>query len=475
MARMKGFAGILGVTVLMAVVAACGSGAEPTSLSDGVTTPTDSTPATTPIVSHGGPVKDYVSLVDNLRAAGATVDPAGTGSGDYFPPQNQLLTVNGERVSTFEFDSAEAADATADGVSAGGSSIVTTMPDGTGTATMVTWVAPPHFYKAGKLIVLYVGCDSDVINLLQETIGPQFAGGAGVPPCPERVPPNTLEIRQALEAAEGSEVSVKGFLVADRDGRTRLCSGLLESYPPQCGGDQIELLEFDASSVPNSKTPQRPSEIPTARWTDSHITVTGIKVIGGLAEVRLSTEALAPVGGTAAPGNIEPVPAATLVLTPIPTPIPTITVIQFGTPDSDFASGVAIDGTGNVYVVGDIQAGALPGQTSLGDADAYLRKYDGHGNEIWTRQFGTQSEDHATGVRVDGAGNVYVVGLTRGAFPGHTGLVGIDYDAYIRKYDGDGNELWTRQFGTPRQSAAQGEDHASDVAVDGGQRVRGGL
>ncbi len=45
---------------------------------------------------------------------------------------------------------------------------------------MILWVAPTHFYKAGKLIVLYVGCDSDVIDVLQETMGPQFAGGAGV-------------------------------------------------------------------------------------------------------------------------------------------------------------------------------------------------------------------------------------------------------------------------------------------------------
>ncbi|MCH8282423.1 MAG: SBBP repeat-containing protein, partial [Chloroflexi bacterium] len=93
----------------------------------------------------------------------------------------------------------------------------------------------------------------------------------------------------------------------------------------------------------------------------------------------------------------------------------------------------------------------------MGDADAYLRKYDGHGKEIWTQQFGTESEDHATGVTADGAGNLYVVGLTRGVFPGYTGLVGIDYDAYLRKYDGDGNELWTRQFGTPHRPGAQGE------------------
>ena len=98
------------------------------------------------------------------------------------------------------------------------------------------------------------------------------------------------EIGQALEAAEGSEVTVSGHLIADRDGNTRLCSVLAESGPPQCGGDRIHLLGFDASSVPNSKTPQRPSEIGTTRWTDSYITVTGIKGRRGLAEVRLSNE-----------------------------------------------------------------------------------------------------------------------------------------------------------------------------------------
>ena len=93
MRRMKALAAILGAVVLLAVVAACGSAAEPTSIRDeaptsapptvGGVAPTDSNPTTTPIVSHGGPVKDYVSLVDNLRAAGATVDPAGTESADF--------------------------------------------------------------------------------------------------------------------------------------------------------------------------------------------------------------------------------------------------------------------------------------------------------------------------------------------------------------------------------------------------------
>ena len=92
MGRVKGLGAVLGATVLLVVVAACGSGES-------------SSQPTTPAVSHGGPVKDYISLVDNLRAAGATVDPAGTVSSDFFAPQGQLLTVNGERVETFELGS----------------------------------------------------------------------------------------------------------------------------------------------------------------------------------------------------------------------------------------------------------------------------------------------------------------------------------------------------------------------------------
>ena len=119
-------------------------------------------------MSHGGPVTDYVSLVDNLRAAGATVDASGTVSQPFFAPQGQVLTVNGEDVQAFEFPSVEEANAVAETVSADGSSIGT---------SMVAWVAPPHFYKAGKLIVIYVGSDSGVISALQAAMGSQFAGG----------------------------------------------------------------------------------------------------------------------------------------------------------------------------------------------------------------------------------------------------------------------------------------------------------
>src|SRR5438094_713656 len=72
----------------------------------------------------------------------------------------------------------------------------------------------------------------------------------------------------------------------------------------------------------------------------------------------------------------------------------------------------------------------------------------------WTRQFGTRECDEALGVAVSGAGDVYVAGGTRGALPGQA-TAGLP-DAFIGKYDADGNARWTRQFGSPEVDGALG-------------------
>src|SRR3989442_1678774 len=79
------------------------------------------------------------------------------------------------------------------------------------------------------------------------------------------------------------------------------------------------------------------------------------------------------------------------------------------------ADGIAVDASG-VYVAG-FTWDALPGQTSAGSGDAFLRKYDASGNVLWTRQFGSSDFDQADNVAVDASG-AYVAGVTAGAFPG---------------------------------------------------------
>ena len=71
------------------------------------------------------------------------------------------------------------------------------------------------------------------------------------------------------------------------------------------------------------------------------------------------------------------------------------------------ASSVAVDSTG-VYVVGEAYA-ALPGQCDAGEGDVFARKYTVDGDELWTRQFGTSGPDSTSGVAVDASG-VYLVG-----------------------------------------------------------------
>jgi len=136
---------------------------------------------------------------------------------------------------------------------------------------------------------------------------------------------------------------------------------------------------------------------------------------------------------------------------------------QFGTSSTDYASGISVDAS-SVYVAG-YTGGTLPGQTSSGSYDAFVRKYDASGNVLWTRQFGTTSDDVAYGISVDASG-VYVAGYTNGTLPGQTSSGG--YDAFVRKYDASGTESWTRQFGTTSADFAYGISvDASGVYVAG--------
>ena len=106
----------------------------------------------------------------------------------------------------------------------------------------------------------------------------------------------------------------------------------------------------------------------------------------------------------------------------------------------------AADPTG-FFVVGDI--GRSP----------FLRKYDADGNELWARPV---AADLYPGGLVADATGVYLAGTTSWAGPALPGQCrsGSGSDAFVRKYDSAGAELWTRQFGT--SSAAFG----SAVAVD---------
>lgn len=116
----------------------------------------------------------------------------------------------------------------------------------------------------------------------------------------------------------------------------------------------------------------------------------------------------------------------------------------------DYGNAIALDGAGNVYVAGAEHASAQ-------GTDIWVRKYDSSGNTVWTRTFSGAGNDwdYGNGVAVDDDGNVYVVGQ-------ETIVACANSDIWLRKYDSAGNTVWTRTHDGP----ANGNDNGYAVALD---------
>jgi len=109
-------------------------------------------------------------------------------------------------------------------------------------------------------------------------------------------------------------------------------------------------------------------------------------------------------------------------------------------------SAVAVDGSGNVYLIGYPTA----------SIDVLIAKFDSSGSLLWARSWGTVGGYEYPGdAVVDSVGNIYVTGWTNGF--GFS-----DYHAFVTKFDPSGNPLWailwqagTRDYG--RGLAIKGE------------------
>ncbi len=128
---------------------------------------------------------------------------------------------------------------------------------------------------------------------------------------------------------------------------------------------------------------------------------------------------------------------------------------QFGASSGRAASdnGYAVTAVDGFIYEASTMGSQAAGQTSAGSFDAFVRKLDGTGKEIWTRQFGTASGDEAFAVAVDATG-IYVAGQTQGSFPGFTNAGG--RDAFVAKLNLNGDLQWVDQFGAASIDAVKG-------------------
>lgn len=135
---------------------------------------------------------------------------------------------------------------------------------------------------------------------------------------------------------------------------------------------------------------------------------------------------------------------------------------QWGTEWWDYGRSVSIDSSENLYVTG-FTSGDLDGNTSSGDDDIFLTKYDSDGNKLWTRQCGTWGHESGACASIDSAGNIYITGYTAGGLNGNTSAG--DFDIFLIKYDPTGNRLWTRQWGT------KASDYGASVSIDSSDNI----
>lgn len=122
-----------------------------------------------PITPFDGIVTDYPTLIAAIQSRGVLVEPVEEipAESSSFSVPTKVISVGGTDVQVFEF--ASESDTTA--------ASLTISKDGTEIGTsIIRWMDTPHFYTNGKLIVLYVGQNPEIVNLLESFLGKQFAG-----------------------------------------------------------------------------------------------------------------------------------------------------------------------------------------------------------------------------------------------------------------------------------------------------------
>lgn len=154
------------LVLALTILSSCGEGAPEKGAPD---------PRTGPRQSAGTPV-DHEQLLRRLEQEGLRVEPLGRARVDFLKKDAYLARVEGEEVRVFEFKSADVAAGAAQRVSPDGYAYTTS----SGGAS-VNWVAPPHFFLAGRTIVLYLGQQKRILQALSEMFGREFAGAARAP------------------------------------------------------------------------------------------------------------------------------------------------------------------------------------------------------------------------------------------------------------------------------------------------------
>ena len=110
---------------------------------------------------------------------------------------------------------------------------------------------------------------------------------------------------------------------------------------------------------------------------------------------------------------------------------------QFGSPDDDgmYLSDMQIDDKDNIFVIGESNGKLGKGQKDQ-SYNAFVARFDTDGNNKWIQQFGSKNNlDYPTGVTTDGKGNLFVTGTTDGLLGNSGGVNTSALDGWLAQLD----------------------------------------
>jgi len=123
---------------------------------------------------------------------------------------------------------------------------------------------------------------------------------------------------------------------------------------------------------------------------------------------------------------------------------------------TDEGLAIAADTAGYVYVTGATQSANFPAVAALdnalgGNTDAFVTKFNPSGGVLFSTYLGGGSPDKGLGIAVDGSGSIYVTGLTQSSnFPVTTGAFSASSkgstDAFVTKLNAAGSVLLYSTF-----------------------------
>lgn len=138
---------------------------------------------------------------------------------------------------------------------------------------------------------------------------------------------------------------------------------------------------------------------------------------------------------------------------------------MLGSSQSATGFALATDSNGNVAIAGKV-SDKLTSTSTGGGEDSFVTKFDSQGREIFTRQLSPSLDDQANALAFAADGSLFVAGQTQAAMSA-TVAHGGGSDAYLMKLTSSGSLEYVRQFGgsSDDRATAISIDSAGDVLL----------